>query len=72
MWNHYRKTFKSMQVTIAVFVAAVYVFFGRRWEAAAVFFVVMQAGALVGAVWAARLKARITAAREALPLRAVA
>jgi hypothetical protein len=55
MWEHYKKTFKGIQVVIWLVAAAVYVFFGRQWQPAAAFFVVMQIGAVVGAAWAARL-----------------
>lgn len=57
MWEHYKKTFKGMQWLIAVVTLAVYVFFGRQWRMAGTFFLVMQASAVIGAVWAARISA---------------
>lgn len=57
MWEHYRKTFKGMQVLIALVAVAVYVFFGRQWRMAGTFFLVMQLSAVIGAVWAARIQA---------------
>ena len=57
MWEHYKKTFKGIQVVIWLVAIAVYVFFGRQWQQAATFFVFMQISAVMGAVWAARLSA---------------
>jgi hypothetical protein len=57
MWDHYRKTFKGIQVVIWLVAIGVYVFFGRQWQQAAIFFVFMQISAVMGAVWAARLSA---------------
>jgi uncharacterized membrane protein YfcA len=59
MWEQYRKTFSSMQTFIALFSVAVFFLLGRSWSLAAGFFVVMQAGALFGAMWGARLKRRV-------------
>jgi hypothetical protein len=57
MWEHYKKTFKGIQLVIALVAVGVYFFFGRHWQQAAVFFLVMQFSAVMGAVWAARLRA---------------
>ena len=55
MWEHYKKRFFGMQAFIAAFVCGVFVVCHRQWLPAAMFFVVMQMGALVGAGWASRL-----------------
>ena len=57
MWAHYKKTFIRMQSVIWLVSAAVYFFFGRQWQMAATFFLVMQFSAVTGAVWAARVSA---------------
>ena len=54
--EHYKKTFVGMQVFIALVTAALFILFHRLWIPAATFFVMMQVGALVGALWATRLK----------------
>jgi uncharacterized membrane protein YfcA len=71
MWEHYRSTFKGIQALIVVAVAGVYLFFGQHWELAAMFLLVMEVGAVVGAAWGARLKARMAARADRLPLRPV-
>jgi uncharacterized membrane protein YfcA len=47
-----------MQLTIAAFTAGAYLMLYRSIAPAAVFFVVMQVGAVFGAYWGARLKSR--------------
>jgi len=59
MWEQYRKTFGSMQVFIAMVVVALFFALGRAWALAAGFFLMMQVGAIFGAMWAARLKRRL-------------
>jgi hypothetical protein len=56
MWDHYKKTFKSMQLAIAL--ATIVIYFGlyRSWFVAAVFFLMMQAGSFAGSLWAKRLR----------------
>jgi Amt family ammonium transporter len=51
MWALYRNTFVRFQVLIAVVTCAVFVVTGYRLPAAAVFFAVMQGGAVLGAMW---------------------
>ena len=69
MWEHYKKTFAGMQIMIWAVTACVYMFFGRDWQRAAVFLVVMQLSGVIGAVWAARLAAVVERRRSGLPLR---
>ena len=57
MWDHYKKTFRGIQIVIWLVTLSVYVFFGRQWQQAATFFLFMQVSAVMGAVWAARLSA---------------
>ena len=59
MWEHYKKTFKSIQAAIAILTIVIYVGLGRMWFVTAVFFLVMQVGGLVGALWAKRLRDKI-------------
>src|ERR1041384_6147381 len=51
MWALYRNTFVRFQVLIAVVSCAVFIAAGYRLPAAAVFFAVMQVGAVLGAMW---------------------
>jgi hypothetical protein len=55
MLEQYRKRFVGMQAFIAVVVGGVFIVCHRQWLPAAMFFVVMQIGALLGAGWASRL-----------------
>jgi uncharacterized membrane protein YqjE len=58
MWSQYKKTFTRIQAVILVVAIAV-VFATHRLSAAAVFFGVMQVGALLGAMWGVRLKSKV-------------
>ena len=59
MWDHYKKTFKSVQT--AIWLATIVIYFGmhRLPAVTATFFLMMQAGSLVGAMWAARLRRKL-------------
>jgi hypothetical protein len=63
MLEHYKKRFVGMQIFIAIFVLGIYLVDGHQWIPAAVFFVVMQFSAFVGAAWATRLKRRMQQGR---------
>jgi hypothetical protein len=63
LWEQYRRTLMGTQVIIAV-VSLVALAQSHRLLAAFGFFAVMQAGAVVGAVWALSLKSRIEHARS--------
>jgi hypothetical protein len=56
MWEHYRKRFWGMQAVIATFAVGFYLTSHRLLFPAALLFVTMQLGSLVGAGWASRLK----------------
>jgi uncharacterized membrane protein YfcA len=58
MWQQYKKTLVGMQLSIAVMTGAAYMMVYRSLPPAAVFFAVMQVGAVLGAYWGARLKSR--------------
>ena len=58
MLERYRRTFFATQASIAAVTVAVFVQ-SHRLAAAIAFFATMQLGAVVGALWAARLKRRI-------------
>jgi hypothetical protein len=60
MWEQYRKTFFRMQVLIALVVLCVYMAADRHWQPAAGFFLTMQMFSWVGAMWAYRLKTKLT------------
>ena len=55
MWEHYRKTFRGMQLAMALVAIAVLVV-TRRLFVAGAFLAAMQIGAVLGAAWGARLK----------------
>ncbi len=59
MWDHYRKTLVRMQMFIALTTGALYFGLSRRWVMAAVFFAMMQVGAVIGAWWGDRLRRRL-------------
>lgn len=58
MLERYRRTFYGTQALIAAVTVAVLIQ-SHRIVAALAFFAAMQVGALVGALWAARLKRKI-------------
>ncbi len=55
MWQQYMKTFREMQIAIWLVTVAV-LFLTRRESVAGAFFVMMQGGAIFGAIWGVRLK----------------
>ena len=55
MWEQYRKTAVGIQIVISLVTFAV-VIWSRHLAAGAVFFVVMQLGAVLGAGWSVRLR----------------
>jgi len=59
MWAHYKKTFWITQMTICLVAFAVYLSFYHLLAPAALFFVTMQIGAVLGAAWASRLKRKL-------------
>ena len=63
MWSQYKSTSLRIQTVIAMVTCAAYFATGHRLPAAAVFFAVMQIGAVLGAMWGVRLKAKAQLAR---------
>jgi hypothetical protein len=59
MWAQYQKTFLGTQAVIAMVTCAAFFAADHRASAAAVFFAVMQVGAVLGAMWAVRLKGKL-------------
>jgi uncharacterized membrane protein YqjE len=64
--EQYRKTLIATQITIGV-VTLVVLLQSHRLPAAVAFFFTMQVGAVIGALWAVRLKRRIELARSMNP-----
>jgi hypothetical protein len=59
MWDQYKRTFGRTQAVIAVVTAASYFYLGRFAARSALFFIVMQLAAFVGAAWGVRLKRKV-------------
>jgi hypothetical protein len=62
MWAQYKRTFWFMQVLICLVTCGIYLTMNHLVVAAALFFVVMQVSAVVGAMWASRLKRKLEGA----------
>ena len=58
MWEQYKKTFWPTQIAIGLISAGV-IMSTHAWNAGAVFFVVMQMGGILGAIWGVRLRTKI-------------
>ena len=59
MWQQYKTTFSKTQAIIAVATIGTYLYLGHGVARSAAFFVVMQIGAVVGAMWGTRLKRKV-------------
>jgi uncharacterized membrane protein YfcA len=58
MWEQYKRTFIGMQIVMTA--AAVLVFFATHyWPHSVGFFLVMQIGSALGALWGNRLRRKI-------------
>jgi len=59
MWEQYKKTFLGVQVL--TFGASAWTYFGvtHWWPSAALVFLTMQVGGVLGAAWADRLRRKI-------------
>jgi hypothetical protein len=60
MWEQYRKTFVGMQAVIFAVTCGMYLAYRQLWVVAVMFFVTMQVSAVVGAMWATRLRRKLT------------
>ena len=59
MWEQYKRTFSRTQVVIAAATIATYFYLGHVATRSAAFFIVMQIGAVVGAMWGTRLRRKV-------------
>jgi type IV secretory pathway VirB2 component (pilin) len=59
MWEQYKKTFAKTQAVIAIVTLGTYFYVGHMAARSAAFFVIMQLGAAVGAMWGTRLKNKV-------------
>jgi type IV secretory pathway VirB2 component (pilin) len=59
MWEQYKKTFAKTQAVIAIVTLGTYFYVGHMPARSAAFFVIMQLGAAVGAMWGTRLKNKV-------------
>lgn len=68
MWEHYRKTLVGMQAMIVIMTVIASQLFNHQWIMVAVFFAVLQLGALFGSLFAARVNSQIKRRQSMLPL----
>jgi uncharacterized protein involved in cysteine biosynthesis len=66
MWEQYKRTFWGMQIFICSVTVAIFIW-AHLVLLSAIFFLTMQLGALLGAVWAARLKNKLERAAASGP-----
>jgi hypothetical protein len=59
MWEQYKRTFRKTQAVIATVTVATYYGLGQVASRSAVFFLMMQVGAVLGAMWGVRLKKKV-------------
>jgi uncharacterized membrane protein YfcA len=59
MWEQYKRSFSKTQVVIAAVTIGTYWYLGQAAARSATFFIVMQIGAVVGAMWGTRLKRKV-------------
>jgi hypothetical protein len=58
-WEQYKKNFSTMQAVILIATIAIYMYLGHEMPRAAVFFSMMELGAILGAIWGVRLKRKV-------------
>jgi uncharacterized membrane protein YfcA len=68
MWAQYRKTLVPTQILVVTVCLCTLLLFRAPWQGVLAIFAAMQIGAILGARWAVRLKRKIAAARDPLPL----
>jgi hypothetical protein len=60
MWNYYKKTFLAVQIAIALVCWLTYRMASHDLGSAAIVFIVMQVSAVIGSLWANRLRRKMT------------
>jgi hypothetical protein len=60
MWNHYKRIFPVAQLVTGAVSLAVYQTMANQWVPAACCFMLMQIGAVAGALWAHRWSRKLT------------
>jgi uncharacterized membrane protein YfcA len=68
MWAQYRKTLVPTQILVVTVCLCTLLLFKAPWQGVLAIFAAMQIGAILGARWAVRLKRKIEASRDPLPL----
>ena len=69
MWEQYRKTAPLTQIFVIAVCAAMRYFANMPWAAVAALFVAMQLGALLGTWWGVRMRGKVIADEDDLPLK---
>ncbi len=59
MLEQYKRTIVGTQAVIAIVTAFIFFKTHRLWFATLVFFLIMQVGAVLGAMWGTRLKRKL-------------
>ena len=59
MWEQYKKYFAKTQAVIAVVTIVTFLYMDHVVARSAVFFLMMQVGAVMGAMWGTRLKKKV-------------
>jgi len=59
MWEQYKKYFAKTQAVIAVVTIGTFLYMDHVVARSAVFFLMMQVGAVMGAIWGTRLKKKV-------------
>jgi hypothetical protein len=60
MWNYYKKTFLAVQIAIGLVCWLTYETTAHDLGSAAIVFIVMQVSAVIGSLWANRLRRKMT------------
>jgi hypothetical protein len=67
MWEHYKKTFLSVQALIVIMTVFVHLSWGHVWMITGLVFLTMQVSAIPGALWGNRLRNKFLGHPDALP-----
>jgi short subunit fatty acids transporter len=68
MWEQYKKTFWAMQMVIVLVTGGILAW-RHLWDLAGLFFITMQAAAVLGAMWGTRLQIKVRRASDRVALR---